>query len=1019
MSKLSVTFFPCIPTDSFRGGFRQVDLELKEGASLTVELSFRTASYDSGLLFLAAQRNHSGYLAAGLRGGALEIVLKRNDDGQTPPRVLHSFDFILHNTSIHPSDWHSLSVQYDQSLQLLSVTLDNSIIHSQTLTLGEAFSSVFFSGMDSFLSHRLFHNLPLASFFIGCLANVSIDSMPVVFVPDHQNGIELGCCLIPRRPSWCFQSSHSNLSIPTPLYHDGSLLISFNLEFSAGGLVLFTQAEPSQSLQLYLSGHNLSLIILSSQENNPTETLLNCPEVPSAGEVHSVEITLTSESIHCSVGGGTANDMQLSTELSLVFTDLILGSADVHGVHHPSFEGCIQHFKLNGAEVMPSLGGNHLIQPPPRWEELTFDLHPLIVDEGEKVRLSEQNVRITFPEEFFADDFTIMYQQDIERALHIRLVEGPYQGHLVQGSSGNAVSEFTYNALTSQDNETQIFYQHSEISSGNVTDEIVIKLSVECGGSTAAAHQVLFNGTLEITIIESIDIPLEVTQNDAMSIAAGSRRVITPNHLTVISRVSPIHVPSEITFALQSIELVTCDGISCNEESGKLVKTYNPNLPVIYFSQQEIDEGKISFQHYERFGMEPVVIQLLASTNGGSINVTIDVHPYKGRIDYLSRPGTCLFVKEGSTAVVEPKHLNTTTNFEDQDPTVNYDIIIEPMYGYFERFITYHNITPDWHPLTSVAPSTSGSQISDVQHFTQEDVDNGHVRYIHNHSSILTQESVQFRLRSSNLTGDLETLCIQIVPTAILLDSHISIVAQQIRVDESGSVQINRGLLTTTSSRTEDAFNGVVSIEQMGIVYILEAVPSHGRLLISQRELGIGDNFTFNEVSSGLLSYEHRGTEDHSDSFRIYAVATTTATLLIKSPDPSPVVTVNIAINPINNHLPVLSDNLEPINPPEGGFIVITENHIQVTDEDRPHEVLTIFIRRRGETHIGFFALRDASDKPVPRFTMHDVRERRVIYQHRLNTSAPLIQNQILRLDDGLKDHYVRGVSIAIDRLLL
>ena len=267
--------FPCIPTGSFRGGFRQVDLELK-GASLTVELSFKTASYNSGLLFLAAQWNHSGYLAAGLRDGALEIVLKLNDDGHTPPRVLHSFDFLLHNTSTHPSDWHSLSVQYDQSLQLLSVTLDNSIIHSQILTLGEAFSSVFFSGMDSSLSHRLFHNLPLASFFIGCLANVSVDSMPVIFVPDHQNGIELGCCLIPRMPSWCFQSSHSNLSIPMPLYHNGSLLISFNLESSAGGLVLFTQAEPSQSLQLYLSGHNLSRYFILSRKQEHRDT----PQLP-------------------------------------------------------------------------------------------------------------------------------------------------------------------------------------------------------------------------------------------------------------------------------------------------------------------------------------------------------------------------------------------------------------------------------------------------------------------------------------------------------------------------------------------------------------------------------------------------------------------------------------------------------------------------------------------------------------------------------------------------------------------
>ncbi len=983
-------------------------MELREAASLTVELSFRTASYDSGLLFLAVQWNHSGYLAAGLRDGILEIVLKREtDDGRTPPQVLHSFDFLLHNTSTRSSDWHSLSVQYDQSLQL-SITIDNAIIHSQTLTLGEAFSSVFFYGMDSFLSHRLFLDLPLASFFIGCLANVSVNSIPLVFEADHQNGIGVGCCLIPRTPSWCFQSSHSNLSIPTTLYHNGSILISFNLQPNANGLVLFTQTEPSQSLQLYLSGRSLSLAISSPQEGITIETL-NCPQLPSTREMHQIESTLTSGSLHCSIDGSSTTNVQVSTGLSLSFTDFILGNADIHGVHHPSFQGCIQHFEINGAEVMPSSDESHLIQPPPQWEELTFVLHPLTVHEGERVRLSEQNIRITFPQEFFADDFTIVYQQDIERALQIRLVEGLYQGHFIQGSSENAVSKFTYNALTSQDNETQIFYQHSTISSGNVTDEIVIELSVEC---SAATHQVLFNGTLEITIMKGIDIPLVVTRNDVISIAAGTRRVVTPNYLTVISRVSP--TPSEITFALQSIELVACDGTNCNEESGKLVKTHNPNLPVVYFSQKEVNDGIISFQHYERFGVEPVIIQLLARTNRGSINVTIDVHPYQGRIDYLSQQDTCLFVKEGSNALVEPKYLNTSTNFEDQDPTVSYDLINEPMYGYIQRFITYHNVRPDWHNLTSVAPSTSGSQISDVNRFTQEDVDNGRIRYVHNYSesSTLTQgsENFQFRLRSSNLTGDLGGLCIRIVQTAILLDSHISIIAQLIRVNESELTQINRSLLTTTSSPTEDVSNGVVNIEQMGIVYILETVPFYGKLLISQRELSVGDNFTFDEVSSGFLSYEHGGTENHSDSFRIYAVAMTTSTLLIKTPEPSSVVTVNISIAPINNHLPVLSDGLTPINPPEGGFIVITEDHIQVTDEDRPHEVLTIFIRRRGETPIGSFALRDASDTSVLRFTMRDVRDRRVIYQHRLNMSAPLTQTQIIHIDDGLKDHFVRQV---------
>ena len=936
----------------------------------------------------------------------MEIVLKR--DGQSPQTLL-SFDFTLHNTSLSPSDWHSLSLQYHQSQ--LSVSLHTTNIHSQTLTLDEAFSDVFFAGMDSFLSHNLFHALALANYFIGCLANVSVNSEPVDFVPDPQNGVRVECCLIPRTPSWCFQSTYSNLSIPIPatLHHDGSILISFHIQASADGLVLFTQTDSSQSLHLYLTGHNLSLVISTPQEGS-TE-MLNCPPLPTRREWHLVEITLTSGSISCAVGN-TVSNMQLSTVLALSFTSLILGSADMQDVHHPSFEGCIEHFELNSAEIRPSLGSQLTeYSEPLQWEELTFDLHPLTVDEGDRVRLSELNIILKFPEDFFTNDLAFLYQQDIERAIQVRSLEGPYQGSFVRGKSGNAVSLFTYNALTSQDNETQIFYQNSVISE-NITDEAVIELSVECGGK----RQVLFNGTLEITVIDVIASPLMLTQNDAISIAAGTRRVITPNHLTVVSRVTPN--PRFISFAFQSIEpLGACEDSLCDEERGKLVKTHNPNLPAMFFSQEEVNDGNISFQHYEKFGTEPVVIKLQASTNGGgSINITIDVYPYQGRIDDLTPPLTCLFVREGSLALVEPEQLNTTTNFEDQDPIVSYDLIEEPKYGYFERFIAYHNIFPDWHPLTSITPSTGGNQMLNINYFTQQDINNGHVRYVHNHSSVLTLESEmsKFRLRSANLTGDNKTLCITIVAELTLIQPTISISAQLIRVNESKSVQINRDLLTTIASRTEDYIHGAVDIEEMGIMYILESVPSYGHLVVDHMELGVGDNFTLDNVSSGLLSYEHGGTEDHNDSFKVFAVAMTTGTQLFLTPDRSLVVTVNISITPVNNHKPVLSTSRVPINPPEGGFIRITKQHILVTDQDRPHEVLTIFIRKKGDPPIGYFAFADSSDASITRFTMEDVSERRVIYKHWLNTSAPLTHTQLVRLDDGNKSHYVREVSPCV-----
>ena len=986
-----------MPTGSFYGGYHHLRISSKERASLTLEFAFRTANYESGLLFVAVQKNHVGYLAAGLRDSMLEIIHKR---GSQSPQTLHSFSLSFQNTSSSASNWHSLSLQYQQSH--LSVILDSNNIYSQTLALDEEFSDLFLAGIDSFFSRSLFNDLSLSGIFIGCLANVTADSVPVQFVPDHQNGIGTECCLVPRTPMWCFQSTHSNVSIPTTLNDNTSIQISFNLQAIADGLVLFSEMYPSQFLYLQLSGHNLTLVI-SNSEKNSTDTL-NCPVLPTKGDWHLIEVTLTSESARCAVGG-VANDIAITMDLSA--SDVILGSAEVHGVHQTSFEGCVQHFKVNNVEIRPLLG-NHLLwhNDVVEWSNVTFDLHPLVVDEGDGVRVAALNIRMRLPEQFFADPFAFLYQQELEGAIQIEVVEGPYQGDFFIGpSNSHPVSQFTYDALSSDDNETQIFYQHS-VSSRNVTDEALIRASIDCGSST----HTLFSGTLEITVIENTDSPLMLTHNNAIVIAAGTSRVIKPSHVTVVGRQN--RHPRSVTFSLQNVEARDSCERFCDERRGRLFQTYNPNLNVMFFSQENLNDGNISFQHFEKFGTEPVVIRLLASINGGySINVTIDVYPYDGQITFLTPPGVCLFVKEGSTALLEPRHLNSTTNFEDQNPVISYDLIQEPRYGYFERFTTCHDRYPSWHPLTSVSPSASGS---DMNFFTQDDINSGHVRYVHNHSSVITQESesFQFRLRSTNLTGDSESLCIHIVAQVLLVQPVISISAENIQVNEGGSVSITRDLLTTTPSRMEEYIAGVVDIEQMGIIYNLETMPSYGQLFVGERELSKGDNFTFDDVSSSLLRYDHSGSENHSDSFQIHAVATTTSTLLILTPDPSATVTVRISVTPVNNHLPRLGRNLMNIEPPEGGFVVITEDNILVTDEDRPNNVLTIFIKRKRTTPIGHFAFYDSPYTAVSRFSMQNVSDGRVIFKHWLG--AELNLTQIIRLEDGDKTHYVREVRTCM-----
>lgn len=980
-------------------------------ASLQLELNFRTANYESGLLFLALQSNHSGYLAAGLRDGQLEILFKRETQS---PQTLHSFSFSFQDTSPSPpSNWHSLSVQYLQSQ--LTITFDTNISHSQALSLEEGFSDIYFAGMDSFLSHSLFRDLHLAQYFSGCLSDVNVNDSPIVFVPDHQNGIGTDCCLIPITPIWCFQYSHSNLSVPISLHDNSSIQISFKLQAVADGLILFTDISASQSLRLYLSENNLTLVVSNSQDGSAQT--VECPTLPTARiDWHRVEVRLTTESVRCAVGE-QVNDDYAEISLDEITTDLALGGAVVQGVHHASFEGCIDKFEVNGAEVKPSLG-NRLMQNNKQfdWRELNFDIHPLTVDAGERIRLSVQNINMTLPELFFANDLAFLYQQAIEGAIQIAAVDGPSQGSFITGPSGREVKEFMYSMLASEDNETQIFYQHSA-NAENITDDVVVvQLSVDCGG----VAQILFNGTLEITVVDSMVTPPPATvkQNERMLLAAGTRRVITSRQLTVEGRNRD---PSKVTFGLQSIRPMGVCEVSCDEPRGKLIKTYNPNLKVIFFSQEEVNDGNISFQHFEKFGTEPVVIRLIASADEGSISVSIDVHPYEGTISFLTHVGNCLFVKEGSAAPLGPDNLNTTTDFEDQDPTISYDLIEEPRYGYFERFIAYHDIYPDWHPIVSTDPSSGGRQVTDLNFFTQDDINTGQVRYVHNHTSILMAEidNVQFRLRSTNLTGGFESLCIHIVPEATLVRPTITISTGNIVVDEKQSVIIGRNLLTITTSLNEASNFGAVSIEQMGVMYTLNSVPFYGELKLGGRALTVGDNFTFDDVNYDLLSYNHGGTEDHSDSFEIFAATTTTSTLLILTPDPSPPVMVNISVTPVNNHYPRLSPNRRPIEPPEGEYVVISEENINVTDNDRPSEVLTIFIRKKGEPPIGHFAFKAEPYTPVSRFTMQNVSDEQVIFMHRLDTSASLTQTQIIRLDDGLKDHYIREVRMYVYSMLV
>ncbi|MCF8053380.1 MAG: cadherin domain-containing protein, partial [Desulfobacterales bacterium] len=83
------------------------------------------------------------------------------------------------------------------------------------------------------------------------------------------------------------------------------------------------------------------------------------------------------------------------------------------------------------------------------------------------------------------------------------------------------------------------------------------------------------------------------------------------------------------------------------------------------------------------------------------------------------------------------------------------------------------------------------------------------------------------------------------------------------------------------------------------ITYTVTAIPAHGALKIGVTTINISDTFTQDEIIFGLLTYEHDGTENFSDSFDF----------TVTDDDGSLSGTFSININPINENPPVITSN--------------------------------------------------------------------------------------------------------------
>lgn len=913
--------------------------------------------------------------------------------------------------------WQNVELRLSNRTLHLQLEQGTSLNHTFTEPIGV--QSVFFGGPESFFD-PLYRHLPSPHYFVGCMGNISINHRDI-FINSKRYGISTGCCIAPRYSALCLNSGITNLtfSVPSTYIATDTMTVSFRLQLSsdAGGVVLLASSQFTAWV-LHMATGKLQLVANVSG----LVSTLNCPgDFLVVGEWHQMDLVFSQSTMSCAVNGvSSAVSFSLVPTwprvlLRLGGTDLPPNLVEPLEESQNAFTGCFQRLRLNGLDIDSSLFSNTTAvriatQPTlANWTNLdSMNFSELVVIEHMDERLSTDTIMLHLPQDQFGDNLTLLYQREFEKAIHLEAVKGPLYGNLFIGDPSASVKSFEYQNLVSDEANKQVGYSHN--GGENSTDVVVFRVWSGC------SDQVFVDFSLVLIIaIEERDDGPRITSSQPLHLAVGTRRTITADMLRVedpeVSDFSQIHfivrlvaVQDSYCSSCQEEECVNCTDVGTIFRGATSLKI---------FTQNDVNQGIIQFQHFEAFSTAPLIVRFSAMVEGrlnGNLDASLLIFPRPGHLNLTSSPDSCLFVKEDGNALLESKHLNVVTDFEDQTPTITYDVLITPEHGVLQVWAPHYN---QWLDLSSSSNYSSLSSVP-ISSFTQADVRAGRVRYFQSEPfNAVVLDRFKFQLRSYNLSGPNGHLCINILPEKFLIQPSITIQLLPLTVsEESGSAAVTGAVLNTTLDNVDylaQEPDTDVDVQQLGVVYTLVEAPSYGSLEVGPVILVAGDNFTFSDIASHRLVYHHSGTEHHLDNFTFYAEASSTAYLLIKAPNLTANLTLTINITATNNYPPVVTV-MENIQTPEGCWIPVTTANINVTDKDRPRAPLKIILRKlKKDEPIGMFALRSSPTQPIDHFYMQDVLDNKVIYVHWLNASAPLRYKQSIKLQH--LDSYVKEVG--------
>ena len=944
---------------AFGGGYSELRLPTPSEGNMTASLEFKS-SVGSGLLLVALSQDNASYVAVGLDDWMIAISVAGPQWGWGGAAVVWD---VIDAPLCSNASWHDLRVEVGGGR--LVVTLDD--VNLRGFTIQQIVTTTIYIGglPPSFvLAPPPFSLMSVASNFVGCIGNVTVNSVAVSLAQD--DAIELGCCPSPNHASWTFYGHTSFLNVPLPGDPSGRSPFKLCMEVLVegdGALVSLTMGNSSSLVMEVVGGVPIVRAVTSGGE---VAANLSCRAVVSDGSWHTLVLEVGPSLATCSVDNATiSSSAAVGTLYSPPGGDrLLLGSRGAKG----SFNGSVRHLRVNERDISASLGPEPLPDSPfvagtcpcqlfdnDVWvylrESISVVTKAVGVDQEEGVLIDSNVLTLSLPLDQSLRD---LYYD----AIVFSIVTPPSYGSIRLLPTSSRVSTFRYLAIASG----SVFYQHE---GGESTRDVAeFEASVVCGGKTRRLSLV--------TLRFNIGHRPYVTSMHDLPVVVGTKTLIT-NYTIAFANVGS--TPSDLKYTVVGVS-----SFSGTAVPGGTVENIYGALQV-YFTQADIDAGLIVFNHNAAAGTQPAVVELRISDSSGSQPVTkqLVVFPYQPRFN-VTRRSACLVARTG--APLGSANLLTATNFGDQFPAIVYRVTVPPGQG---RIV-----------------AKLGEQWVNVSSFTQAQLNSSSVMFLH--VGAVGPDSFRYRVYAlsdlfptTNLTGPEEELGIEVVQL-----KNISMRVSDVTVDEGRGAVINSTFVDIAVQVEGAGGEQCAALVEEGIlIYVLG--PSHGSLDLSGVAVGNG-SFSLRQLRAAQLSYTHDRSEVHEDSFHLtvrvvrplgsaassdyYGTATNLTAL------------VPILVVPVDNHAPSLTQRT-PINPTEGLWVTVTPDMLSATDADLPRTDLRFSVPMNGRAgSIGYFVCRNGMEtvdslQPAVQFVMSDIELGHIIFVHRfgsaLNAFVPVV----------------------------